>query len=334
MEESLAALRSVGVDARAWLATGRRVSESPMAARIRARGVPVHERTADTLFAPASVLDLGRTLRGMGRGSILHTHGERALLWGRVAARLAGVKHVHTNHGFIENDGSDRRRVSAARRLLRGVDAVIAVHPSAAVELPGAVLVPNCLDSERFVSSAPERNAARSRLALVANDRCYLFLGRLSHEKGADLLGLVQKELQERSAAAVLCVAGSGPLAFGVDAMADVRLLGSRDDSAALLRAADVVLMPSRREGLPMVGLEAAAVGTPVVGFAVGGLADSGLAIPVPPEDVTALVETALRVVRTPQLRARVSQRARDVLASDGDPLRHATQLSDLYRAL
>jgi glycosyltransferase involved in cell wall biosynthesis len=80
-----------------------------------------------------------------------------------------------------------------------------------------------------------------------------------------------------------------------------------------------------------MVALEAAAVGTPVVGFAVGGLADSGLATSVPPEDVVGMVEAALRLVRDPGAHASALGRARARLASDYAPPDHAAALRSIY---
>jgi len=333
MEESLGALTAEGVEARAWLAVSAGDGD-PLAGRLRDRGVPVAVRTARTAASPASVAALTRALRALGPGAILHTHGERALLWGRAAARAARARHAHTNHGFIENDASQRRKVAVARRLLRSVDAVIAVHPAAAEGLPEARVVPNCLDADRFLAGLPDRESTRRRLALEPGSRCYLFLGRLSEEKGADLLGLVLAQLQQRSGAARLFVAGGGQLAPGVAAMADAELLGQRDDAAALLAAADAVLMPSRREGLPMVALEAAAAGTPVVGFAVGGLADSGLARPVPTGDVERLVDEALRVVRDAEQRRLQVTAARRLLTERYAPGPHARALAAIYRAL
>ena len=330
MEETLAALVGAGVDASAWLAVGRGDGD-PLAGRLRARGVKVQVRQAASMASAGSMVDLVDSLRRLGRGAILHTHGERALLWGSVAARLARARHVHTNHGFVENDVSERRRVGVARRLLTRVDAVIAVHPAAAAGLRDARIVPNCLDAERFVAGVPDRATTRRHLALQDGERCYLFLGRLSAEKGADLLGLVLAELQSRSGAARLCVAGAGELAAGVAAMADVQLLGQRDDAGALIAAADVILMPSRREGLPMVALEAAAIGTPLVGFAVGGLADSGLARPVPGEDVSRLVTDAIAVVRDEDERRRQLTVARAALRDNHAPGPHAAELVRIY---
>jgi glycosyltransferase involved in cell wall biosynthesis len=301
---------------------------------LRARGVPVSCRRAATKASPGAVLDLTRALRALGSGGVLHTHGERALLWGRAAVAAARTAHVHTHHGFVENDPGDGRRVRVARQLVRGVDARVAVHAAAAQGLRDVEVVPNCLDAGRLADELDDRDRVRRRLALKPGERCYLFCGRLSPEKGADLIGVIQSELLRRSAAAVLCVAGSGPLSPGIEAMAEVRLLGQRDDAPSLLRAADVVLMPSRSEALPMVALEAAAVGTPLVAFAVGGLVEPGLAVTVPPGDVSSLVEAALALTRDEGRRAAVLDASRRTLLEQLAPAEHARRLIEIYETV
>ncbi|MEE2828820.1 MAG: glycosyltransferase family 4 protein, partial [Myxococcota bacterium] len=331
VEESLAALSASQVDARAWLATANRFVESPASSRFARRELSTEEWRADAWLAPRAVRSLLASVRKAGPGAILHTHGERALLWGRAASRMGRLRHVHTQHGFIANDPRGRRRVRVARQLSAGVDALIAVHPETAEGQPSAQVIPNCLEPEAFRAEALDRHLARRRLGLRDNQRCYLFLGRLSPEKGADTLGVVQARLEENSGAAVLFVAGSGPLARGVEAMSDVRLLGHRNDPANILAAADVVLMPSRSEGLPMVALEAAAIGVPVVGFAVGGLADSALAATVPVDDVGGLVSVAMHLVRNADVSRQRVAAAREALEAQFSPVRHASALKDLY---
>lgn len=334
MEESLAALRSEGVDARAWLAVANRFGQSGGVDRLRSRDIPLELHHADLWLAPRAVTSLARSLKALGPGRVLHTHGERALLWGRAAARLARCPHVHTNHGFVAGDARGERRVRVARKLSSGLAALIAVHGSAAEGLPSAQVLPNCLDAEAFRSEGLPRDAVRRRLGLAEGAPCCLFLGRLSPEKGADLLALVQARLQAASGSACLHVAGAGTLASGVEAMEDVRLLGPRDDAASLLAAADVLLMPSRSEGLPMVALEAAAMSLPVVAFPAGGLADSGLASLVPMENVDALVDRALELVRSPSAREQQLEAAAAALGARFSPAPHAERLIDLYAAL
>jgi glycosyltransferase involved in cell wall biosynthesis len=334
MEESLAALRAVGIDARAWLATPASASEPEAERRLERRGIPVETRRAALWLAPGAVAALRRSLKLLGPGAVLHTHGERALLWGRVAAPLAGVSHVHTQHGFVAQDVRARGRVALAKQLASGLSALIAVDPATRGGRSEAHIVPNCLDASSFAAEAGDPEALRRGLGLEDGEPCCLFMGRLSPEKGADLLARVQARLQASSGAARLCVAGTGSLALGVGAMSGVRLLGARSDAASLLLAADVLLMPSRSEGLPMVALEAAALGTPVVAFPAGGLADSGLAACVPMEDVGALVETGLELVRDPARRTEQLARSRAVLEERFSPSDHATALRRVYLGL
>lgn len=330
VEETCAALLRGGVDARAWLCTADRILPSPVPARFADRGVPTEVCTANTWLDPRAPLRLARALRRLGPGAVLHTHGERALLWGVAAARLTGARHVHTLHGWIENNPMDRARVERARRLLSAVDAVVVVHASLQSD-GGETVVENTLDPRRFARARGDRDHTRRHWGLDASERVYLFLGRLSEEKGADRIAMIQARLQTVSAAARLFVAGSGPLLPGVDAMTDVRFLGERDDPARVLAAADAVLMPSRREGLPMTALEAAALDVPLVGFPAGGLADSGLAVIAPPGDVTRLVDAAVALVRDAGLRTEALRQSRAALENRFAPANHAARLVRVY---
>lgn len=334
MEESLAALRARGVDARAWLAVASSLSSSQAAARLRRRGVPVAVRCADGPLSMAAIADLALALRRLGPRAVLHSHGERALLWGSLAARVARVPHVHTTRGLVGGDMAGGLRQSLVRRLVRGTGAVVADDEDAAVGLGNACVVGACLDAASLVAGLPPRDETRRRLGLGPARRAYLFLGRLSGRRGADLLGPILSALQRESVAATLLVAGSGDLAHGLSAIADVRLLGERDDAAALLAAADVVLMPSRCGGVPMVALEAAAVGTPVVAFGVAGLAGTGLAATVDQGDTAALVARAVGLLRDSVARARQVALARECLAEVASPVRHAGALSEVYERL
>ena len=331
IEETCAAQLRSGADAHAWLCTANRIQPSPVPGRFEARGISVERWTADTFVAPRAVLSLIRALRRLGPGAVLHTHGERALLWGLAAAAATGAPHVHTLHGWIRNTMQDRQREQRARRLLARCDAVVAVHDVVAEGVPDAVVVPNALDGRRFTRDIGDPARMRRHWGLDPDDRVYLFLGRLAAEKGADRLAVVQARLQTVSAAGRLFVAGSGPLLPGVEAMTDVRVLGERDDPAAVLAAADVVLMPSRSEGLPMTALEAAAVGVPLVAFPVGGLADSGLAATVTDGDVDGLVDAAASIVRDPDARAWVLDRASRSLEERFAPGPHAAALATIY---
>lgn len=327
-EESVAASLAAGHSARLWVSAVPGIRQSGLKERLRRRGIPFDWREDTSPISPAALRSLWSAARSIGPSAVLHSHSERSLLWSRAVARAAGLRHVHTHHRFAAHDGLDAQRLAVTKRLFQGLDAVLVPHGSVGEGLVSTKVVPPCIDADLFAASLPDREALRRQLGVGATERMYLYLGRLSQERGADRLGLVQAALQARSEAARLFVAGSGPFSPGVEAMTAVRHLGHRPDSAALIAAADVLVLPFRTCGMPMVALEAAAVGTPVAAFAVGGLAGTGLALTVPEGDVDRLVDGAVHLVRDPELRAAAVARARGLLAQALSPGAHAAALA------
>jgi glycosyltransferase involved in cell wall biosynthesis len=93
-----------------------------------------------------------------------------------------------------------------------------------------------------------------------------------------------------------------------------MRFLGQRGDVPALLAAADVVVVPSRWEGQPLIVQEALRAGRPLVASRTGGIPDltgEDAAVLVPPGDVAALAAAVLAVLDDPGLAARLSEAAR-----------------------
>jgi glycosyltransferase involved in cell wall biosynthesis len=120
-----------------------------------------------------------------------------------------------------------------------------------------------------------------------------LAVGRLTPQKGFDLLLEAMTILGDREPAPLLVIAGDGPQAARLAARSaalgsDVRFLGLRADIPALLAAADVVAVPSRWEGQPLIVQEALRAGRPLVASRVGGipsLTGEDAALLVPPGD-------------------------------------------------
>src|SRR5206468_5031993 len=129
-------------------------------------------------------------------------------------------------------------------------------------------------------------------------------------EKGHRILFEAARDLE-----ATLLVAGDGPLRNELRAGArglDAKFLGYLEDARDVFAAADVVALPSLTEGLPLVALEALALGRCVVASAVGELPDllaDGAGVLVPPGDSAALSE-ALAKLRNGEVRARIQARA------------------------
>jgi glycosyltransferase involved in cell wall biosynthesis len=152
------------------------------------------------------------------------------------------------------------------------------------------------------------------------------YVGRLCPEKGVDLLIRAMPLLSRRSQGAHLVVVGDGPderrlrrLAQDLGVGDCVAFLGHRDDVPALLRQMDVLAVPSRSDGAPLVIHEAMQAGTAVVGSAVGGipdrLEDGRCGVLVPAGRVDALADALSGLLADADARRRLSRAARRAAA-------------------
>jgi glycosyltransferase involved in cell wall biosynthesis len=168
-----------------------------------------------------------------------------------------------------------------------------------------------------------------------------LSVGRLRAPK--DFLTLVRAMAALEPGSAGLRIAGDGPeraaLADEVARLgleSTVELLGTRTDVAELLAGADVFVLSSDSEGLPMSVLEAMAAGLPVVASAVGGVPeavrDGETGTLVPPGDSAALAHALRRLVSDPALRDRLGEAGRRRVEREFSLERFEREHLDLYR--
>lgn len=287
------------------------------------------------------------TLFAQFRPDVVHTHTSKAGWIGRPLARAAGVPVVaHTYHGLVLRDYFSGpvswwlRRTE--RRLARDcTDLNIAVSQSCARELAelGVVaaardvrVVPPAVDCAAIAEDPAERQAARTAARAawrVAEDATVVgFVGRLVPIKRLQVFLDVVAEMPELDLAVVL---GDGPDAAILRRGAEIRVrhLGADADAPAMLAGLDALVLPSRREGFPLVVVEAAAAGTPTVGFDVPGVSDAvaasgGGAVVPEAEGQHGLVRALRRVLSAPRL-------TDSPLRSACGPARIARTLADLY---
>jgi glycosyltransferase involved in cell wall biosynthesis len=173
--------------------------------------------------------------------------------------------------------------------------------------------------SRARVASLPgeTRDEVRDRLGIPRDALVVGFIGRLGRDKGIGELQRAWQDVRQRCASAYLLVVGPPELTDPPDegALASlasdprVRMIGEDWNTAPLYMAMDVFCLPSYREGLPNVVLEAGAMELPVVGFQVSGMVDAvdhgRTGRLVRPLDVAALVEALHGYLRDADLRAR-----------------------------
>lgn len=228
---------------------------------------------------------LRQVLRGF-RPDVVHTHTSKAGLLGRKAAWAEGVPvTAHTFHGHVLRDyfGKLPSMVLARleRRLARRTDLLFAISDSCRSELAECGVA----DRDRMQVIAPAvpmpdalpRAAARERLGIDADEWRVAAVGRLVPIKRLqDFVRAVAAEDQLHGD-----VVGDGPARDELQQLAAreargrVHVRGAEPDIARLLPAYDAVVLPSMREGCPLVAIEAFAAGVPVVGYDVPGVRDA-----------------------------------------------------------
>jgi glycosyltransferase involved in cell wall biosynthesis len=170
----------------------------------------------------------------------------------------------------------------------------------------------------------PEHRLFRTRYNIPDDAVVFAFVGRLVRDKGILELCRAWKVVQSTVANAYLVVAGEfedqDPVPLECSHIlcggGRIKLVGYCNDTSELYASADVVVLPTYREGLPDVLLEAAAMGLPVVATAVPGctdiVRDGHTGTLVPAHDPMALAAAMTRYAEYSALRQRHGERARD----------------------
>ncbi len=316
--------------------------------RAAARGIATFLVETPRPWDPRAVRELGVHLDRVG-AALVACHGYKADLHGHLAARRRGLPRVGVLRGLTGEDRKVRFYEWLYRFSLRRADRVVVVSRATArvarrMGVPGdrVVVIPNAWHPP------PEPVVPRDPRALGGfppGEPVLLAAGRLSPEKGQDLLLAALARLAGRGVPfrAVLC--GEGPLRGLLegeirdrDLGERVLLAGFRDDLPGLLAGADLLVNPSRSEGLPNVVLEAFGAGTAVVATAVGGVpelvedGETGWLVPAgDPERLAAAIADALA---RPGERDRRARAAHALLEREYSPSRQLERWLELYDAL
>jgi glycosyltransferase involved in cell wall biosynthesis len=329
------------------------------------------ERLAEELARlriPTKVVSRGRT-RWLGglrdcvqflrerRVDILHSHQHRENFLSVFLGRFAGVPIlVQTQHGhpelFSGLSGMKRRILLSGERLTAkyAVDKVIAVSAEVTrylrTYLPAkqVEVVRNGIEVGKVLCNLSSAEA-KSRLGLRADSLVVGTAARLESVKRLDLFLSVAEQLSRSLPETMFVIAGKGREEARLRQLIKqhrlenrVVMLGHRDDVHQVLRAMDVLLITSDREGIPMVVLEAMVLGLPVVARDVGGISEilehGTTGMLVPSGDVQALTESCLMLLNDRGMRTRVAQNAQAAVAKNYSAEANAAQTLRLYRSL
>ncbi|MFC9298164.1 glycosyltransferase [Streptomyces sp. NPDC057011] len=309
---------------------------------------------------PAEVIGARRLLRRV-RPDLLHAHSAKAGLAGRLAAR-GSVPTVFQPHAWSFDAVGGATAALALRWERYGArwaDRVLCVSEAErrAGESEGITarwsVVRNGVDLDHFRPGGPDpgRDKARARAGLPLPEAfrgsladggpLAVCVGRLCHQKGQDILLRAWPEALGTVPGARLALVGDGPDTERLRRLAPpgVHFAGAASDIRPWLRAADLVVLPSRWEGMALAPLEAMACGRPVLVSDVSGARESlppgqGRLCLVPPEDPTALAKALGRLLAEPRLLAELGEQARQHARTDFDVRRTTDAVTGLYHEL
>lgn len=240
----------------------------------------------DALGPPRVGTTALRRLRAeLDHASVLIAHGSTTLPYCALATVGKRTRFVYRSIGDPRFWSSTRARRLRTQLFLHRADALVALWPAAANDFQSRFgvpsdrlrVIPNGVSAARFEPASPAyRSKCRSELGVPLDQPVILYLGALSPEKDVGVAVTAVAGLP----AGHLLVVGDGAERATLEEQATrtapgrVHFTGAVSDPSTALSAADVVVLPSKTEGVPAVAIEAGLCGLPVVATDVGGVSE------------------------------------------------------------
>lgn len=318
------------------------------AEEVEAAGIEVHcvdkRRRVDIPFLARLV----RLLREE-RPDVVNTYLWTADFWGRIAALLAGVRHIIVTEQNVDLWKSRFRKL-IDRALFAWTDYAICVSEEVKrfyrdeLRLPENRLrvIPNAVDPAVFEKPLTETNL-RGELALDAADFLFVCVARLHRQKAHEvLIGAVAMLRDQGVENFRVLIVGEGdreePLKSLVSSEklgGHILFLGRREDVPSILRQSDAFVLSSDYEGTPVAVLEAMAAALPVVVTRVGGnsevVAEGRSGFVVRPGDPAAFAGAMKNLLQDRERAVRMGSEGRDVVNKRYRIEMAAAETADLF---
>jgi glycosyltransferase involved in cell wall biosynthesis len=278
----------------------------------------------------AKAMSVARIVRYARAADVVHCTGWDATLWGRLGAALARRPAIITEHTPGRSMQATHKRFSRAklialhnRALDRFTYATISVArwqhdllESEGVRAESIVHVPNAVPVDQLRREA-ESGPTRAELGIPESARVIVHIARFAPQKGQAVTLRAAARLRERFGDVRVLFLGEGTEEAAVRGEAGrlsadwASFLGRREDIPGIVRLADLSVLPSTGEGLPMTLIEAIVLGTPIVATDVGDVGDllrsTGGGECVSPGDEAAFTEACARILADEELQSKIA---------------------------
>ncbi len=285
------------------------------------------------------------------RVEIWHGHDYKSNALGLLLRRFWPMRLVTTVHGWVKHTRRTPVYYKVDQLCLPRYESVICVsedlyHECRACGVPEdrCILIENAIDTVQFARRQTAEQA-KANLGLPKNRFVIGAVGRLSAEKGFDVLLQAGRLALEQGLELSIVIAGGGQEQANLEALAErlgmrdrVHLLGYAGDPRPIFEAMDVFVLSSYREGLPNVLLEAAALQVPIVATRIAGVprliqhGENGLL--VEPGDLESLAQAMIQLSEDPALGARFAAAGRQRIETEYDFSKRIEKIRDIYDGL
>ena len=288
------------------------------------------------------------------RFDLLHTHGYFADICALPIARLFRIPALSTCHGFINtnwklklNNRLDLWALKLCKRVLAVSDEIRngleerGISKERILVITNAVPIPPPLTTQNDQS----RCGYRQQNGISPDEFVFVYVGRLSEEKGLHYLLEGFSKLIRSAVSARLVLIGDGPQfkvleqrVVELDLERQVLFAGFQKQISSWLAIADCFVLPSLTEGTPMALLEAMAAEVPILATEVGGVPNvisSGVnGQLVPSANAEALRNGMFRIIAHPELREKYRREARKTVESRYGVEQWCEKILQVYRDL
>lgn len=230
------------------------------------------------------ILDTCRVVR-KHHPHIIHTHGYKSNILGFFAAKLFRIPIMTTVHGLYQIGSKTSSAVQLSLLLLRHFTLVIPVSDQIRAELRGLKVPVEKMVTTRNIpplnieTYSQTAYTFREEIDALPTSKIVGFVGRLEHVKGCDQLIRAVASIEKKNLDFCVVIVGDGPertlleaLVEELDLRKKVHFCGFRYDPMRVFQSLDLLVLPSRNEGIPLAMLEAMSQGVPVVATRVGGI--------------------------------------------------------------
>ncbi len=287
---------------------------------------------------------------------IIHAHAlthlsVMAILLGKIFGKKSLIK-IATAGDLTKIMNSQQLRYQLLFKFFRYADGFISLSNQITSELLKSGIDKekihfafNGVDIVKFYPVDPEQKNLKRKSLFLPQRQTIVFVGRLVPRKGVDILLKAFKCVKEKHQGTHLLILGDGEQMQALKGLCrsanldnSVSFLGEKDNIADYLRAADIFVIPSRREGNPNVLLEALACGLPVVATSIGGIVevikDGENGLLIVSEDEKMLAEKILFLLGNENYCEKLRRRAREEVRSRFSLDSLASKYLELYERL